>query len=287
MADIYTSTGNVGDIILAETIYNQVLEALQASTVVAPLVANYDLSGQRTTSFSIPTLGTVSASTIGETADLTSTAFTDTQAAITYGETGWMTIVSDKAREVNVLGDQLVSRISGNATMAIGRAYDASITALFGALNGGTGVGAAASTMSVKFFLSALYNLELNNVLGDYAAVLHPIQINSLRTAVAASSAVISPLFVARKADSTGFVGDLYGVNVYQANACATTGTAGARVGAMMGVGDMSPIALGIWRPARVELQRDASRRGTEIIVTSSFGTVEQRDAAGIKILAQ
>jgi hypothetical protein len=289
LADIYTSSGNIADTILAEEIDRRGLVALQEEPKIARLVAQYDLSNIKSKSYSIPVLGTVTPSTVGETADLTSTAFATTENTITRGEIGWMTLITDTALEVSTQSG-IAQIIAAEAGKGIGRKWDTDLAALFPALNGGTMVGNFASTMSVSFFLSAIYNLELNNVRPPFAAVLAPIHVNSLRAAVAASQAIVARDFFASVARVDGFVGELYGVNVIQSNQLGTGasgGTTSGRSGAMMGVGDQSPLAIGVWRPIRTELERDASRRAWESVSTSAYGVKEIRDKGGIGIKAR
>lgn len=285
MADIYTSSGIIASTVLAEEIDRNVLSALQAEMRVVPLIRNIDCSNAKTKSYSIPTFGTVTAATIGETADLTSSAFTPTDVSITRGEIGWMTILTDTAAEVSVASG-LAATIGAEAAKGFGRKMDSDVTALFSALNGGTKVGTAASTMSVNFFLNAIYTLEASNVNGMLNAVLHPVQVNSLRKAVAASTAVAIERFIAEKARPDGFVGSIYGVDTYQTTLLTAVdgATATQWYGAMLGSGNESPLAIGIWRPVRTEIQRDATRRGNEIVVSAAYGVVEQRDLAGVAI---
>lgn len=285
MADIYTSSGIIASAVLAEEIDRNALTALQAQLTVVPLIRNIDCSAAKTKSYSIPTFGTVTAATIGETADLTSTAFSITDVSITRGEIGWMTLLTDTAAEVST-ATGLASTIGQEAAKGFGRKMDADVTALFSALNGGTKVGTAASTMSVNFFLNAIYTLELANVRGGLVSVLHPLQVSSLRKAVAASSAVPIEQFMPMKARPDGFVGSIFGVDTYQTTQLTAVdgATATQWYGGMLGTGQESPFAIGIWRPVRTEIQRDASRRGNEVVVSAAYGVVEQRDAAGVAI---
>lgn len=266
------------------------LDPLRQAVVIAPHVAQYSGAGKRSYVYSIPAMPSIAVSdltTVGETADLTSKAFAYTDITVTGTEKGYMSILPDKAAEENVVGD-LVPRIADQAGRALGEKTDTDIAALFGALNGGTDVGTSGSTMTVNIFLDAIYTLELNNVVGSLAAFLHPVQVHSLRKAVNASSATTIERFLAQKAAPGGFVGNLYGVDTYQTSVIATdNGATADRVGAMMGTGSESPIALVTWRPIRVATQRDESRRATEIVVTTIYGVAEQRDKAGVQILAK
>lgn len=288
MADIYTSTGIVSSIILGEQIDTMALPALEAVVTIAPLVKNYDLSGAKTKTWSIPTYPTLTASSVGETADLTSTAFTPTDTTVTPTEYGLMTLVTDLAAQTNVLGT-LAEDFGRSAGTAIGRAVDKAIGLLFPALNGGTKVGTTATALTVTAFLSGIYTLEASNYQGPMAAVFHPLQVNQLRAAVAASTAVLAGQFMPQQARPNGFCGNLFGLDIYQTTSVGTTNVGTAdKAGAIMAVGDLySPIALGIWRPVRTEIAREATRRAWEVVTTGVYGAAERRDKAGVCVISK
>lgn len=291
MADIYSSTGNLDDIILAEQIHNVCLDALQENVKVVPKVRNFTAPPDSNV-YSVPVWGTLSASTVTETADITSTALTTSQVSITYGEVGLMSILTDKAREVSKIG-MLAEQIGRAGARAIGLAMDTSLTALFDTLNGNTDVGTSGSTMSLDILLQGIYALEANYINGPMTAFLHPVQVKSLRSSILTSSAQAigwkgGDVFGIQKAARDGFVGNIFGVDVYQTTLVETTNGATAdREGALIAADpDECPLGIAIWRPTRIEMQRDASRRGTEVVVTAAYGVAEIRDTAGICVLS-
>lgn len=294
MADIYTSSAIIVSGVYAEMIQEAALDALQATPVIAPLVYNVNCEGIPSKSYSIPIYPTLTASSIGETADLTSTAFTPTDAVISISEYGWMTIQTDIARDNSVFKG-LAADIGTAAGQAIGRQVDTTLAALFDNLNGNTAIGTSGTAITINNFLAAIYTLENAKVTSDLVGVFHPLTIHVLRKVITASTATAvgwgqgpRNSLVAPKAQANGFIDNIYGVDVYQTTLCNTANGATAdRVGAIMGTGQQSALALGTWRPVRVEFQRDASRRGTEIVVTSQFGAVELRDAAGVPIVTK
>ena len=287
MADIYTSSGVIAPVILAEEIRREMLEALQTTVRVAPLVKNFDLSGVKSKSFSVPVWGTVTAASVGETTDLASTAFTPTENTITYGEAGVMTLLTDTAAETST-APGIAEAYGRNGALAVGRLIDTDIAALFNSTNGGTNIGNDASTMAVQMFLRGIYTLELENVLGNYVSVLSSQQAHNLRLEVNSSSAITIGRFLAEKARDDGFIGNLYGVDTYIINVAeVSSATSTSKFGIIMGQGDMSPFGLGVWRPARVELERNASFRGTEVVISAAYGIKEIRDKAGVAFKAK
>ena len=80
----------------------------------------------------------------------------------------------------------------------------------------------------------------------------------------------------------TGMVGTLFGVEVSQTSVCPTANSAADRTGAMF---SSDAIGLVTKRPPRIEMQRDASARGTELVATVAYGVGELVDTAGVPII--
>jgi hypothetical protein len=132
----------------------------------------------------------------------------------------------------------------------------------------------------------ALYNLEAANAKGPYVAVLHPIQVSDLRTSIAASTGAVwgGP---SAPASDLGSLGTLYGVDVIQSTNCASVNTNADRQGVMMPLGNSSGLAYVLKMGAKTELQRDASMRSTEIVVTAVYGhgCINTAANGGVKIV--
>jgi len=293
MAEVYTSTAAMQNTVLAEQINNIALEAITANNIIAPLIANFNAENARSNVFSIPVYGSVSAATIGETTEMTSTAFSDTQNSITYGEVGVMTIVQDKYNEVRAVADA-ASAFGRAAGHAIGVNIDQAISALFPALGGGTNVGTTDVTLTYGAFLRGLYTLENANVHGPMVSVLHPVQAHQLRDSITSTTATAigwgnGSTFGVTAADATGFVGQLMGIKIHQTtNVGTANGATADKVGSLMATSqEESPLAIAQWRKTRTEMDRKVERRGTAIVVTNAYGVVEIRDTTGVGIVSK
>jgi len=279
MANETTST-TATELIVTEAVNLAVLEALYANMVVAPLILNQDCPGN-TMAAEFPIWNDVSGSVTapGEATDMTSTAMDPTSATITCAEVGIMTTVTD----VLVMSSPAsVESIGKELGRALGVKIDTDITALFAALNGASAVGTTTADMTDDDLLDAIYQLEADNVSGQFYGVLHPIQYSDLRKDVASAGGSIFSADVGNQLARKGRFGELYGVLLTTSTTCATANTSADRAGALF-VEDAMAI-LWKWK-TRTEKQRDASLRATEVVVTACYGVGEISDARGVPII--
>ena len=92
---------------------------------------------------------------------------------------------------------------------------------------------------------------------------------------------MVNPSDLGNEALRAGFVGQIAGMNVFESTVISGD-SAGAYVGAAM-----SQDALGFMmkRDMRIEEQRDASLRATEIVGSAAYGVKEIFDAYGVGII--
>ena len=84
-----------------------------------------------------------------------------------------------------------------------------------------------------------------------------------------------------------GAMSSLYGVDIFQSTNCASVASDADRQGVMMPMGNQSGLAYVIKVGAKTELERNASLRATEIVVTAVYGDECVNTAAngGVKII--
>ncbi len=86
----------------------------------------------------------------------------------------------------------------------------------------------------------------------------------------------------------SGYLGTFFGAPVWQTGLCDSSETGASVNGACFIRGDTNPTAaaLGgvITRDVRTELQRNASARVTEFVMTAKWGVGEISDLSGVKI---
>jgi N4-gp56 family major capsid protein len=276
-----TTTTTANDLVYSSIISKEIIEAAWSALVCLPLVKEYDISAQPTLALDIPVWVAVSASAVNEASDLSNSAMSTNKVTLTASEVGVMITLTDKLSYSDILGN--IDAYAEQLGKALADKIDTDLAALFAGFSGTAG--STGVDITEADFLTAIYTLENGDAPKPYVAVLHPRQVADLRTAIASSSASLHSL--QRSGDlvsnQAGFAYNLYNVDVYQTTNVATANTSADRCGAMMSKGQ----ALGIvWKQAaKTELQRDASLRATEVVVTSCYGVGELVDAYGVKIV--
>jgi hypothetical protein len=150
--------------------------------------------------------------------------------------------------------------------------------------------GATGVNLSEQNILDGITTLHANSVPGPYRAVIHPQQWNDFAAAVGATINPVGYAGMTSRAESNeygavpdGGLGRFYGVE-WVITAAVPTANAGADRAGMI----VSPSrALGLvekWA-SRTELQRDASLRATEIVLTANYGVGEIDDLSGIGVI--
>jgi len=297
----YTAAASVGELVLAEIIDALMVDAAYVFTVAAPLVRVKDLRGTKTNVASFPKWPKLSAAAVNENADLSNTLVNTTETSITCGEVGIMVNVSDKAVEQQVISGAQLQRIqetlglppaaaqllpalipyANEGAKAVAEKIDTDLIAL--AASAGLSAGTSGADMQLDDFVTALYNLENANAPKPYFCVLHPIQVADLRRDIISNGTsafslipdeIKAQLLAARQ---DGFVTELMGVGVYQSTLCASVNTNADRQGMMFPksaapLNATSPLGLAISRVVRVEFERDASLRSTEVVITADYG---------------
>ena len=277
--EVTTDSGSAGELVPA-IVEREVIQEARAAVVIAPRVRQRSLVGVPGVSVDFPVWPTLSAAAVSEGSDLANTAVNTTKVTLTASEVGVMILVKDLLAESDVLAE-----LSENSEYAqlLGRALaaklDTDLAALFAGLNGGTPVGTSGSDLTVDIFLEALFTLENNNARPPYHCVLHPVQYGDLRSSIKGATGMS---FGAAEMIQTGQVGTLFGVEVAQTSVCPTANSAADRVGSMF---SSDAIGLLTKRPPRIELQRDASARGTELVATVAYGVGELVDTAGVALI--
>ena len=159
---------------------------------------------------------------------------------------------------------------------------DTDLTALFDNFSGAVGAADAAITVAKVF--EAVSKLKQNGVpSNDMSLVLHPAIAYDLKANLTNTFANPNPTDLANEALRSGFVGQLAGVNVFETSNMANTGTTGDFKG---GLFHKDALGIAMLQDLKIETQRDASIRGTEIVATAVYGVGELHDSYGIEVLA-
>jgi len=268
---------------LDDLIVPMIAEALfvaSEASIMRPLVRNYALPKNSGKVIQVPIYPVVAAAAVAEATDLANTAISTSKADLTVSEVGVMTTVTDMA--VNTAESDVIKDLGKLFGEGIARKMDADLMLLFDGFSGA--VGAADAAITVAKIFEAVSKLKQAGVpSNDMSCVLHPAVAYDLKANMTNTFANPNPTDLANEALRTGFVGQLAGVNVYESSNMANTGTGGDFKG---GLFHKDALGLAMLQDIKIETQRDASIRGTEIVATAVYGVGELHDSYGIEVLA-
>ncbi len=225
----------------------------------------------------------LSAVAVSDADDLTSSSFTPSaDQTLTPSEIGLQVFVSD-ARAESELPENIITDASRELGLAASDLVESDLVALMASLTGGT-VGTANSPITWGWVAAAIAqarNANKNSKI-PLAVVLHGYQYAVLAKAasVAGSSLAQAPGYT-EEMTRNGYVANFMGVPIYQVFAApdATTDFNG-------GVFPRNALALDWRRPIRIEMQRDASRRGWEINMSAVYAKGVWRPTLGVSLIA-
>jgi hypothetical protein len=265
--EVTTAAGSAGELVAAEIVSRLIIDAAYAEAVMPPLVRVADIRDASTLTVEFPKWPLLSATDLTEGTDASNTAVNTTSVSVTADEAGIMITVTDML--MNGTGFGGLEPYAHELGKALASKIDKDILAEVADFTNSVGVSGA--NMTEADFLSAIYTLESGNAVGPFAAVLHPIQVHDLRTALASTTGAVwgGP---SAPAHDLGAFASLYGVDVYKSTNCASVNVDADRQGVMMPVGNQSGLAYVLKTAAKSELQRDASLRATEVVVTATYG---------------
>ena len=193
-----------------------------------------------------------------------------------------MTTLTDLARESSSRPiAQDIGRVFGEA---IAKKVDTDLVSLFGSFASGNDLGSAGTELTADLLLQAEATLRALNVPKPYVAVFHPKAMFNLKKTLTSAGYVASQApaisSVGENVFNSGFVGSMFGIDLYE-NANITINSADDSVGAVF-----HPISLGlaIKEDFKIETQRDASLRATEIVGSIMKGQGVIKDNYGCAI---
>lgn len=271
------TTTEGADLSVAELLADGIIEAAYSRTQMRPLVRNESLSGDPSDTKKFPAWPAVAAAAVAETSDLANTALDPTSVSITVGEVGVMGTVTDNQNEDDILAG--LDQYARQYGRAVADKMDADLAALTSGFSNATGAGASA--LSQSSIISAIRALEARDVPGTLRGLIHPIQKGQLGADIVANGGTIwggdSPQD-ARFGPRTML--DLFGVAFATSTNTPTNtrDTVAVYDGAVWGEDALAFVGK---REPRVEFDRDASFRLTEIVVTTRYGVGELVDAYG------
>lgn len=258
------------------TVFEAAILTARDNNVMPPLVRSFaDRTGLATRQNS--QYGGVTMNQIGETDDLVSQAFTPSSlATITPVEFGAQYFLTDSRVE----SDPFAVRADAAADLgqALATKMDTRLLGHFNEFTAGT-IGASGTTCSWSHIMAMEAILRANYAPYPYYLVLSPYQWYPLAKAasVASSSATNAAESLKNEVNSMFFVKAFGGVNIFVSGNVETSST-----DAYCGMFSRDALALDIRRAPRLEVERDASRRGFELNLSSVFATGVWRPLFGV-----
>jgi N4-gp56 family major capsid protein len=250
---------------------------IQEQSIMKNLVKNYTIAGGGK-SVEVPIYSAISAAAVAEATDLSNTAVNPSSVTITASEVGVMTTLTDLARNSaprNVAAD--IGRLFGEG---IAKKMDEDLIALFDGFS--TTLGDGTTAIAASSIFNAASTLRAAGLpINECYCVVHPKIAYDLKANLTNTFANPNAGDLQNEALRSGFVGQIAGISVFETSNMANTGTAGDYKGAVF---HKDALALAMMQDIKIETQRDASLRATEIVATVTYGTGVVKDDYGCQV---
>ena len=249
----------------------------EEQSLMLGLVTQYNIAGQAGKTVQIPKYPAITAAALEEGTAPSDTDVSTSSVTVTCAEVGNSVLLTDlAAMGAGNPADEL-GTVLGNA---IATKIDKDLIALFSGFS--VGFGAAAAEIAVADLFKAAATLRANKVTGSMAAVVHPYQAYQLKAGLTNTFASGTLSDVGNEAMRNGYVGSIAGIDVYESANVAID----ASDDAVAAVFAPEALAIALKSEFNLETQRNATRRGTELVATAVYGVAELDDSYGVKITA-
>jgi hypothetical protein len=245
-----------------------------------PLVTLYPIVGSGKT-VEVPVYPTISASAVNEATDLSNTAVNPTSATITASEVGVMTTLTDlgaNSASRNVGAD--IGKLFGEA---IAKKVDTDLVNLLDDFASASDQGGAGTELTADLLFKAQAILRTANVPAPYYGVFHPKALFNLKktlTQAGYSGTATAISEIGNEALRNGYIGRIAGIDVFE-NANITIDAYDDSYG---GVFHPASLGLAMKEEFKVESQRDASLRATELVASIVYGVGVIKDTYGVTV---
>jgi len=249
----------------------------EEQSLMLGLVTQYNIAGQAGKTVQIPKYPAITAAALDEGTAPTDTDVSTSSVTVTVSEVGNTVLLTDlAAMGAGNPADEL-GTVLGNA---IATKIDSDLIALFSGFSGA--LGAAGAEITVADLFKAAATLRSNKVTGSMAAVVHPFQAYQLKAGLTNTFANPNGGDLQNEAMRNGYVGSIAGIDVYESANVAIDGSDDA----VAAVFAPEALAIALKSEFNLETQRNATRRGTEMVATAVYGVAELDDSFGVKITA-
>ncbi len=220
------------------------------------------------------TAGTVADLTDGTDISTPQTLARTPFGTVTPAEYGDMYFISDQ-RMASDNVENIMADLTEHIGYSVAKHIDTKLMTVFGSVTAGT-VGAAGSSLTWQYIFAAAARLRAAGVPAPYNCVLHEYAWYDLGASLA--SAIPLTIDPALRANRY-YVATFGDISFY------TTGLLTAGTALTQAMFNRRAIAYDVRRPLTIELQRDASKRGYEVVFSTVYGYGLWRADMGCQIL--
>jgi len=262
-----------------------IVDALYPANNLLQFLNQKSLAGFASDSERFPKEPTLAAAALTDGTDMANTAYSPSQVTLTVGEVGLMLTLTDLARTSSIADISFYGQGAGKAVL---KKLTADIAAL------GSGFSTAQSTTGTNLteavFLAAKTSLIVSDVTEGYYSVLYPQQLEDLIVDTGTTINALATTGSSARMESNDLAmnqshdyGMFHGVHIVT-NSQVPTANAGADSAGFMAATGAALAYVEKWG-VRVEQERDASLRGTEVVVTAAYAVGEIDDTRGVGII--
>jgi N4-gp56 family major capsid protein len=258
---------------LLPTIIQEAMFFANERSIMRGLVKNYTLAPTQGKTIQVPIFPVQTAASLTEGDDFSIAAVSTDVATFDVGQVGIATMVTDLA--VNASASNVVADLGRLFGEAVARKIDTDLMALFSSFTTNV-VGSTATTITPALVMQGITKLRAQGISPDgIACVLHPNVAYDLKSALTTTgnTAFSGGAFgdVANEAMRMGYIGQLFGVPVYESANCPASGVdAGDYKG---GIFHREALGFGLMRDISIETQRRARAIGTDVVCSAMYGT--------------
>ena len=278
---------------MSKTIITNAISAVEPAGPTNQLVSRYDIP-QGAKQVDIPIWGRNNAAALTEGVDIaTPQQLSVTIKNVTSSEHGILVFVSDRLTRQN--NEDILSHVGDVQGAALGRLLEDDLTALFDGFD--VSIGAQDTALTLRQIAGAVSYLKTDNdatiglAPGQPNGVFHPEQIRRFAQEVTSIQAGGSsgmaaqpiPQGITEDVITNYFRGNerFFGVPIFESGVIGRD-TNGDAKGAIF---VREALALGMAHEMEAEEERDASLRGTEMVMVGEWGEIEVAGKWGIEML--
>jgi hypothetical protein len=247
----------------------------EEQSLLRNLVTVYNIDAQPGVTIQVPKYPAVSAATLTEGTDMSSTTVSTSSVSITVGEVGAQVFLTDMAAMGAGNPADELGTVLGNS---IATKMDTDVIALFDGFS--TSLGATTTELTAAYLFQAAATLRANKAPGRLVGVFHPYQVYALKANLTNTFANPNGGDLQNEAMRSGYVGTIAGIDIFESANITVDGSGDAK-GAVFAPEAM---AMAMKRDFNLEPERDASNRGFELNATAIYGVGELDDAYGVEM---